>query len=106
MRPAAQSLNYPGILAAPVVATASLEPDPIAIAPSDEPVAVVLDLGTHAEPLGGFSDGVGRQEARSWGGYEFSHQQRTCGSIETRPVGTDRRVSELPALPLGLGGVA
>ena len=35
--------------------------DPVAVPPGDQPVAVVLDLGTHAEPLGAFWEGLGRQ---------------------------------------------
>jgi hypothetical protein len=56
-----QRIDYPRILGGPIVASARVEPDPIALTSGHQSVAVVLDSWTHADPLGAFWQGLGRQ---------------------------------------------
>jgi hypothetical protein len=50
-----ERLDYPRILAAPVVAPTSVEPDPIAVPTGNQSVAVVLDFVDPCRPAGPFA---------------------------------------------------
>jgi hypothetical protein len=67
-----QGHDCPRILGGPIVASTDVQPDPVAVPPSNEPVSVVLDFVGHADPLGAFWEGQGRQGGKALGEPGFS----------------------------------
>src|ERR1700720_2332964 len=60
-----QRIDYPRILGGPIVASARVEPDPIALTSGHQSVAVVLDFVDPCRPTGSLLAGAGEA-----GGYE------------------------------------
>jgi hypothetical protein len=82
-----QRLDYPRILAGPIVASARVEPDPIALTSGHQSVAVVLDFVDPCRPAGSLLAGAGEA-----GGYETRTRNTHGGPIEAPAQGCARPV--------------